>query len=238
MKSKHIVFSVLINVLIVSAVVSVFYSYTFSGMLITTLIFICALSLVLTGYKNYRIHILILSSFVALFVLALMNESKSRDEQLAKDLKSSVINIKQRDTMSNSSSTYSYENMVQNLDLMIRDKESNQNIVDYITLMHDMVESRLDKNNPKSYADYARVREIQYTLKLSTDDQYVLSAYYEYCALAPSDPECYAMIARFLMTDMTKRDEALKLAKKALELSRNAKEIEGYNSLVEYILKM
>ena len=247
-------------------------SYNFSIFFIVIFLATCLFSLFYFKKdlkSKQKIKLIILGLFAISFIFLLSYFSKSESLQnnnLSNSQntnyqvdKKKLENIDSVKSKRDEKEKESVENMLQDLQIKIQNKESQENILLYVQNIIAKANSNLNKDNTKSYLDLAKVYEAAYVINTLKDKNYALDTYYEYCRLEPNDPECYASIARFMIADRDNytenakekdsinnpkkisnktKDEILKFANKALTLARSEKEIDVYNSLVEYIIKL
>jgi hypothetical protein len=101
----------------------------------------------------------------------------------------------------------------------------------------DLAESKKSTSSPKSYYDAGRVYEIAAVLGVTNASNEAYKNYIAYCQADVYNPECYAVLAKFLAMDPAKRSDALGYAKKALSMSKTRADAIKYNTLVEYLSK-
>ena len=229
--------SYIINILIIfNFILIVFFDQSvFRDIIIFLFISLSAvsfLSLILFGFNNRKVLTLFIFSLCFTFLFSY--QKVSVDSKYFTASKSLNSGIYLQDNML-STKNENIENMLQNLEIKLKASSSRQDISDYLKYMQKVVSANLSTTSPKTFLDYARVEEAVFTLGFSSSTDQVLNDYVAYCKLDPNNPECYASIARFLITNKDNKKEALKYANKALELATSQEEIVKYNGLIEYI---
>ena len=263
-KSIQILLSSVLTVSLFLSLISYFFidSYNFSIFFIVLFLVTCLFSLFFFKKElkpKQKIKLILASLFSVLLIIIFSFFYNHEREEMNNQEKSSLKNAESVKSKREEKEKESIENMLQDLQIKIQNKESQENILLYVQNMIAKANSNLSRDNTKSYLDLAKAYEAAYVIDILKDKNYALNTYYEYCKLEPNDPECYASIARFMIADRDNytenakekdtinnpkkisnktKDEILKFANKALTLARSEKEISVYNSLVEYIIKL
>ena len=234
-----------ISLLTLFGIATFFYSYKVSAIFFVLAILVAMFSIFVLGSRVQGVNLKRLYALIVVSVLALiaiiyfLNIEKSREIIAARNSKSlSDSFITKKPDQVATTKEENIENMLQNLQLKLSNKLPESEILEYMSYMEKVGLAKLSTTTPKSYSDMGKIYEAAFVLGITKDASLAINNYNYYCKLEPTDPECYATIARFLSLDKNNKKQALEYAKKALELSKSDMDIAVYNALVEYIVKM
>ncbi len=133
------------------------------------------------------------------------------------------------------------ENEIQKFQLLIMatgtSKSTTADIQVALKSLMDFADSKKSTTSPKSYYDAGRVYEMATVLGVPGASSEAYKNYMTYCQADVYNAECYAVIAKFLAIDPSKKSDALGYAQKALSLSKTRADAIKYNALVEYLSK-
>lgn len=135
------------------------------------------------------------------------------------------------------------DNEIQKFEILILSTSTENTKVSKVDIqialksLMDFADSKKSTTSPKSYYDAGRVYEMAAVLGVPNANAEAYKNYIAYCQADVYNPECYAVLAKFLAMDKTKKSDALGYAKKALSLSKTKDDAIKYNALVEYLSK-
>ncbi len=234
----------LLNISITLFVISFIYSvfnltFNIPVYFIFFIITISLFSIFLVKSKSKKMYILIVLSFLCLFILSylntkyLTNVNTKNNSEISDD-----INKTNKNLVMGAEKEASTESLIQDIQIDIKNNIDKEIIKEKILYTIQKAEERKDKNLSISYLDLGHVYEIAFVSGYSEAGSKALESYNQYCLLEPNDANCYATVARFLIIDKNRKKEAIIFAKKALELSKDGQETENYNKLLNYIEKL
>jgi energy-coupling factor transporter transmembrane protein EcfT len=218
----------LINFSVLLFIVSLFFFKSLSLLILIASLGLVFFSLHKYGYKNPNLILLLLILlitgsfyFVNNFPLASLNNAK-------KDAMNAVTQNKT-----------DIDSKLMELARQIQRGQDGTSTLSQLEGILNVAKNQATDTDPNSYLELARVYESAAVLGVQGAADLTMISYSKFCLLRPSDPECYASIARFLILDKTNKEIALKYAQKALTFATGTEaNLEKYKSLVEYISKL
>lgn len=241
------ILSSIITTLLGFAIASAFFSYKLSAILFVCLAFISFVCIFIfrksrKSNQNKSLVTLVIFSLASIAILAYLNNLVINQNKIA--YQNSILEqdknkkLEQENLVKESRNQIeqmSLDEMMKSLQIKIQNQDTKDVIADYLKGMERVIAGRVSKDVAESYSDMGKVYEAAYVLNITTDKSLALLNYKEYINLNPKDVEGYATVARFLALDKNSKKEALKYAKKALELSRTKNDKDKYNTLVQYV---
>lgn len=170
-------------------------------------------------FKSKKVYFLILACLISFVCISKYIKSFILD----KNIEVSKIEIKKSDEMLSDI----YEDAKNGVDKKV--------LIDKVYNAISAARLSIDKNNTQTYLDLGKTYEVAALFGIDNAKDLALQTYNEYCKLEPNNPDCYTTLAKFLLLDVTRKKEAIILAKTALRLSRSTQETKTINELITYM---
>ncbi len=170
-------------------------------------------------FKNKKVYFLILVGLITLICIIKIKTRVVRDSENIQ-----VVKIKK-----------TVNELLGDIYTDVDNGAPRQILIDKIYKATTEAKSLLNKNESKTYLDLGKAYEVATLLGVGGAADAALESYNEYCKLEPNNPDCYTTLAKFLLLDVTRKKEALILARTALRLSRSAQETKTINELIAYM---